>query len=205
MPRSTRGWVEFRSKGRRLLVKNIDRSNDETITGADLVYVRRDPDALVLVQYKMLDELNPGNYVYRRDPDRLHSQIERMLQYESLATTGSTEPGMGSYRIGPGFSFVKFIQDPGSKILDLDELTPGVYLPAAVAKMMLDLPDAGPRGGKIYHVRKRRYIDTETFARLVQDSWVGSTGRATEILINTLGLMPMTLRENLILAVDEPE
>jgi hypothetical protein len=63
--RSERGWWEFRNRRRRLLVKNINVSTEERRTGADLVYARRNPDTIVLVQYKMMEQLETGDWVFR--------------------------------------------------------------------------------------------------------------------------------------------
>jgi hypothetical protein len=51
-------------------------------TGADLVYVRRDPDAFALVQYKLLQQLKDGRLVFRPD-GRLDNQVTRMLSLET--------------------------------------------------------------------------------------------------------------------------
>lgn len=54
---TNQGWWEFRDGERRLHVKNINVSTAENRSGADLVYVMRDPDAVVLIQYKLMTKL----------------------------------------------------------------------------------------------------------------------------------------------------
>jgi hypothetical protein len=71
VPGATHGWFEFRSGDRQLLVKNINFSTAETMTGADLVYVSRDPDCVVLVQYKLLKEAGTPPVLVFKDKKRL--------------------------------------------------------------------------------------------------------------------------------------
>ena len=84
--RSQRGWWEFRSRNRQLRIKNINKHPAETRTGADLIYVRRAPDAVVLVQYKMLERLTVrlANLFIgptRDSPNRLTACCRTALQY----------------------------------------------------------------------------------------------------------------------------
>lgn len=51
-------------------------------------------------------------------------------------------------------------------------------------------------------LRQQRHISPETFARLVRDTWVGSTGDATVLLRQVLGIRDTDA--DLVLAVDEP-
>jgi hypothetical protein len=71
VPGATHGWFEFRSGDRQLLVKNINFSTAETMTGADLVYVSRDPDCVVLVQYKLLKEAGTPPVLVFKDKKRV--------------------------------------------------------------------------------------------------------------------------------------
>lgn len=201
--RSRSGWWEFRSRERRLLIKNINVSPAETRTGADLIYVRRAPDSVVLVQYKVLQKLEKtGELIFRPD-GRLGSQVDRMLAYrtmqEDIADVDPLE-----YRIGRGFTFVKFIFDGGSTGLADDELSSGFYVPSEIVKSMLSSPSKGPSGGEVHYVERYRHIDGTTFVKLVQDSWIGSTGGATDLLRKTVGLLESSLRDDATIAVDEP-
>jgi hypothetical protein len=67
---------------------------------------------------------------------------------------------------------------------------------------MLTTPGVGPRGGAVHYVVEQRHISPETFARLVRDTWVGSTGDATALLRQVLGIRDTDA--DLVLAVDEP-
>jgi hypothetical protein len=195
------GWWEFHNKERRLLVKNINVSPQEARTGADLVYVRRDPDAFVLVQYKLLDELEDGRPVFRPD-GRLDRQVQRMLELEDTYCGCVPTDATSTYRIGDGFSFVKFVEPSASRPERPGQLVPGYYMPSEFVRRLLTTPGVGPRGGAVHCVVEQRHISPETFARLVRDSWVGSTGDATALLRQVLGIRDTDA--GLVLAVDEP-
>jgi len=68
---------------------------------------------------------------------------------------------------------------------------------------MLKKPEKGPSGGKVHYIKRHRYIDGSTFVKLVQDSWIGSTGSATDLIRKTVGLREPNLRTDITVAVDE--
>jgi len=180
--RSYLGWWEFHRGDRRLLVKNIDRTHWEARTGADLVYVRCDPDAFVLVQYKRLEQTKDGAWIYRPD-DRIVHQLARMQRLERAARQDQpVSADHQEYRLNASASFVKFAV-PKPYHPDIDELLPGYYLPGELVQLHLDHGMAhGTRGGALLRVPELRYIDPQTFARLVQDRWIGSHGALTRLL-----------------------
>jgi hypothetical protein len=198
--RSQGGWVEFHSRGRRLLVKNVNVSPVESANGADLIYWRKEPNAFVIVQYKKLTQTR-GGLVYPID-DRLASQLQRMV----ASTTGdgpTDRPNTtDDYRLSSVSAFVKFAA-PLERHAD-DELVPGYYLPADLVQLMLQNPHTGPRGGKILRIPDARSMNSEMFVRLVRDCWIGTTGPASTALH---ALLP-GLREHppayLTFAYDEP-
>lgn len=79
--RSVNGWWEFQHQDRRLWIKNINVSNAEQSTGADLVYVHREPETVVLVQYKLVRRLAKTSEVVFRPDGRLGAQVDRMLAW----------------------------------------------------------------------------------------------------------------------------
>ncbi|WP_329000886.1 hypothetical protein OHA18_41455 [Kribbella sp. NBC_00709] len=198
---SVRGWWGFRWKDRRLLIKNINVSTVESATGADLVYVRRDPDTFVLVQYKLLERLKDGRLIFRPD-GRLGSQVARMRALEGMHDTTAPDDDLITYRLGDGFTFVKFVEPVSARPGRAGELSPGFYVPSEYMRRWLLNPGTGPLGGTIYPVGEDRHLTSETFSRLVRDSWVGSTGDATTRLHEVFGIRDTT--RDLVLAVDEP-
>jgi hypothetical protein len=133
--RSQGGWIEFRSNGRRLFVKNVNVSTVETSTGADLVYWRADSDSFVIVQYKKLEYTEDGGFFYRID-DRLSGQVQRLLQRTSPAVSNSCRTH-DNYRLTDVSAFVKFVA-PLERHAD-DELIPGYYVPADLMKLFGNL------------------------------------------------------------------
>ncbi|MFI9488515.1 hypothetical protein ACIG47_19165 [Promicromonospora sp. NPDC052451] len=199
-PRTVAGWFEFREGARRLLVKNINVSTAEARTGADLVYVRRDPDAVVLVQYKLLDQ-GTGDPYFRDSGGRLASQVARMQKYANPATTQSADEP--DYRLGRDIGYVKFIVPTTARATSALDLRPeGRYHPAGSVERLLRTPDKGPKGGKVYYTRNWRYINGETFAQLVRDRWIGTCEDTTDQLLEVIGLISSGRRT--CVAVDVP-
>jgi hypothetical protein len=197
---SRQGWWEFRKGDMRLHLKNINVSNAENHTGADLVYVRREPETVVFVQYKLLSRLEQSGEPIFRPDRRLESQIDRMLSFSPTFTDRG--PDEVEARLGGDFAFVKFIL-PTNAPMSTQERAEGRYLPADAVRRMLMNPDRGPKGGQLHYVYRRRHIDGETFARLVRDRWIGSIGGVTELLMQILGIQPSEHRAPLTLAVEE--
>jgi hypothetical protein len=199
--RAVRGWFEFVKDERRLLVKNINFTSAESVTGADLVYVSRGPDSIVLVQYKLLDVMkSTGELVFRDDGGRLLRQADAMLKLCGDQIDRSSDENEA--RVGSDFGFVKFVSPTPAASIRSDRLPEGRYMPVDAVRRMLTNPDRGPRGADVHYVHRRRYLDGETFARLVRDRWVGSRIEATNVLLMLLGLAPT--RTPTTIAVDEP-
>jgi hypothetical protein len=180
--RSNLGWWAFERKGRRLYVKNIDKERWEAQTGGDLVYLRCDPDAFTVVQYKCLEQISDGAWVYRPD-SRIARQLQRMRDLENAARPEQRLiSDHREYRLTPSPLFVKFVI-PRPYRPSVDELLPGYYLPSELVRLYLDHGMArGPRGGQMLRVPELRYIDSQTFVRLVQDCWIGSHGELSRLL-----------------------
>lgn len=172
------GWWEFRSGDRRLRVKNVDATHYERRSGADLIYMRRDPDTFVLVQYKMLSANDAGTWEYIED-DRLASQLARM-QAISASSSVAGVPDLRTFRLGPGATFVKLVEPPRSP-RDPDALLPGYYLPSEYMSLLLPQP-APPGGSRRLAAPPARYLDGEVFIRLVRDAWLGTVADATDRL-----------------------
>ncbi|MEW2593893.1 hypothetical protein AB0893_26105 [Micromonospora aurantiaca] len=199
--RSQGGWVEFQSAGRRLLVKNINFKPMETITGADLIYWRSDPDAFVIVQYKVLTKDRDG-FIHRiNGQDRLPGQLEAMLACtQSDGTPPSTTT---NFRLANTSAFVKFAY-PMTKLHADNQLIDGHYLPADFVQLMYARPDEGRGGGKILRFPTARSIDPETFSRLVRDCWIGTSGKASTALHKLLPGLRDHPPAHLLVAYDEP-
>ncbi len=191
-PPLRRGWRAFEHGGRRMYIKNINASTAESTSGADLVYVRTEPDAVVLVQYKKLRRRATGESYLPWDR-RLPGQLKRMLAFKS---DDSPPPGLADHRIGEGFAFVKFIDDQEQRGLAPGELTRGTYLPASYVQQMLK---GKRKGNRSHDVRDEREITAGTFAGLVRDGWIGSRGSVTKVLASLV-----KAPEHLTFAIETP-
>jgi hypothetical protein len=199
MGRPLRGWWEFRLGDRRMLIKNINAQPAETATGADLVYVSRDPDSIVLVQYKMPEDLAESGRPMFRLNKRLRRQVGALLSLESRAAS----PQSQEYRLGRGFTFFKFIAVVDGSI-GQDELVPGQYVPTELLASDMKVPKHGPRGGEMLYMDEQRWLDSETFVRLVQDRWLGSVGDVTVAVGAMVGLYLRDGPSALTIAIDQP-
>ncbi|GHT79680.1 hypothetical protein FACS1894104_4770 [Actinomycetota bacterium] len=197
---SLKGWWEFHDEERRLLIKNINASPEEIKTGADLVYIRRNPDAVILVQYKLLEKLQNGTLLFRPE-DRLSKQISKMLKFESMQTGDIQSDDPDLYRLGTGFTFVKFIDPSIYKPNNSKELAPGYYIPSELARRIFLNSDQGPNGGEVFYIAEKRYIGSDVFARLVRECMVGSVGDVTSALNELFGIVEFD--NDITLAVDE--
>jgi hypothetical protein len=196
--RTDRGWWEFRSGDRRLRIKNIDATNYEAKSGADLVYLRRNPDALVLVQYKMLTPGKDGRFEYVEDL-RLRGQLERMQSI--CRSSASISPTCDTYRLGHGASFVKFVEPPSGP-QHLDELPTGYYLPSEYALVLFPQRSPGSPRNRV-KAPLDRYLDSETFVRLIRDVWVGTLSDATDRLTAFLGVVGGAGSADLVFAYED--
>lgn len=197
------GWWAYLREGRRLLIKNINVSPEESQTGADLVYVHRHPDAVVLVQYKVLTSLADGRPIFRPD-GRLDDQVTRMAGFEAMEPGAVDGDALDTYRISRGFSFVKFVEPTAARApRGAGDLHRGYYFPTDLARRMLRAPGVGPNGGAVHYVTKHRSLPSAVLEALVRDVWVGSTGDITARLRSILGLTAED-STSLVLAFDEP-
>lgn len=77
-------------------------------------------------------------------------------------------------------------------------------VPAELVRELSKYSDVGPQGGRVHYIGRGRYIDTETFVKLIQDFWIGSVGSTTELLAKLVRLIPSGHLESRVVAVDEP-
>jgi hypothetical protein len=184
-----------------LLVKNFNFKRIETATGADLIYWRSDPDAFVIVQYKVLDR-DRGGYIHRiNDQDRPPGQLKAMLactEFDGAAPSTTVD-----FRLANTSAFVKFAY-PMTKLHADNQLIDGHYLPADYVRLMYANPDMGRDGAKILRFPPARSIDPETFSRLVRDCWIGTSGQASTALHKLLPGLRQHPPAHLLIAYDEP-
>jgi hypothetical protein len=184
---SVGGWFEFFNSGRRLLIRDIDREREKE-SGSDLIYVRESPATIILVQYKRLTT-SKGELSYR-NPKRLHSQLLRIISFEEdhKAALPANNTSVDSYRLSEISGFVKFVETRPLKS-ETDDPLHGYYCPA---RYYYDILEALAKAGKLASsaiFTPERYIDTQTFIRLVSGGWIGSRSSASLELADKLGAL----------------
>jgi hypothetical protein len=183
---SNGGWFEYRNAGKRLLIRDIDREREKE-SGSDLIYIRESPATIVLVQYKRLTP-SKGELSYR-EPKRLHEQLSRIISFEEeskAATDG--DAAADSYRLSEVPGFVKFVETRPLKG-EADEPLRGYYCPAHYYHGILDpFAKAGQLASSAIF-NPDRYIDTQTFVRLVSGGWIGTRSSASLELADKLGAL----------------
>ena len=179
--------VRIFKSGRRLLVRDIDREREKE-SGSDLIYIRESPATIILVQYKRLTT-SKGSLSYR-DPKRLYSQLRRIISFEEnpdeVSSTNNTSGD--SYRLSEVSGFVKFVETRPLKG-EADDPLHGYYCPA---RYYCDILDPLAKTGKLASSQiftPERYIDNQTFIRLVSGGWIGSRSSASLELANKLGAL----------------
>lgn len=188
------GWWGFRAGNARMWIKNVNVGPVETATGADLVYLRTEPEAMVVVQYKVLSRRADGR-LYLQVDERLRAQLIRMLRL-------GAEPGvraLDDYRLSNEHAFLKLVDPQFSRGLEPEELTPGHYLPAAYAQQALEQV-VGPQGGRTADLDQLRTLDGNTFTALVREAWLGLTAASTA---TALPILRLPSASALTLAVQE--
>lgn len=183
---SNGGWFEYLNTGRRLLIRDIDREREKE-SGSDLIYIRESPATVILVQYKRLTP-SKGKFSYR-EPKRLHEQLSRIISFEeeSKAST-EKDTATDSYRLSEIPGFVKFVETRPIKG-EADDPLHGYYYPARYYHDILNPFAKADQLASSAIFSPDRYIDTQTFIRLVSGGWIGTRSSASLELADKLGAL----------------
>ncbi len=179
------GKVVFRKDDKVLEVLDVNRTEVEKVMGVDFIYFNTYYSALVMIQYKRMQE-ESEEWVYRPDK-QFDEEFGRMKKFlERLGSHGFDSKQ--SYRMNENPFYFKFCQ---SKIeVDLDENTmiPGMYLPIDyIGQILEDEHSRGRRGGKVINYNNAlRYLSNTKFIELVEDSWIGTVPKDSEIIVELI-------------------
>lgn len=177
------GWRQYGNGDQQLLICDVDTEREEIALGVDLIYYHENRASLTLVQYKAMEHKG-GEWSYRPSDDgRIAGQLDRMRAVDEtclkLAKVGD------DYRLSATPSWIKLCRSENT-IPRTDELIRGMYLTRAYFERLKDDPDTpcrGPRGGvRFSYSTVPRYLDNTTFAQLVADGWIGSSGTGSELI-----------------------
>jgi hypothetical protein len=164
--------------GRRVTVLYADKGPLETLTGTDLIYYREETRAFVLVQYKRMTPTGGGLF-YRPDA-QLDLEIER---FEKLGLQDSPATAVGEVRLSPAPFYLKLVE-PDITRPEGNHLAKGMYFPLDLFQLLRGSSQTlGPNGGvRIGWSNAQRYITNGQFVALVQESWIGTRGNASDVL-----------------------
>lgn len=180
--RSQTGVAVFARDDEELTVITANKLPLERVFGVDLIYINEVAQAVVLVQYKVLEKRKKpdGSIAWRYRPDeQLRNEIERMESLRDALTKGGA-----SFRISDEVHFFKFVKRNSSKRAQagitisknhFDRLSPD-------RRRALDF---GPEKGG-------NYLRHETFCGLIRSGYIGSSPRATQRIVRC---MDQLLRE----------
>jgi hypothetical protein len=151
--------------------------------GVDLIYYQETRASLTLVQYKAM-ERDSDDWYYRPASDgHIAEQLDRMRAVDEKCLL-SALPG-DDYRLSAAPCWIKLCRSE-NVIPRTDELIRGMYLTRAYFERLKDDPETpcrGERGAvRFSYGTVPRYLDNTTFAQLVADGWIGSSGTATGLI-----------------------
>ena len=166
------GRAIFSHKGEVLEVITANQRPLEECFGVDLVYLNSAKRNLVMVQYKMLEQISK-DWIYRPD-QQLDDEVQRMKYFAQLET-GSPE----EFRLHSGMFYLKLVKRNGP----LKE--GGIVLPLDHFMSILDDPAAvGPRGGirVSYQSLGGSYLRRQPFVDLIRAGYIGSHSGTTNMV-----------------------
>lgn len=181
-------------KGEQLHVVNVNRTQRETATGVDLVYLADSFESTILVQYKMF---NVNNDPTTKSPKAAYRLIERdkeqyrkMLAVQGALQARGDRMGVRDYRLGPECVFYKLCHrcEPETP----SDLVPGIYFSVEHWRRLLEDPRSiGSRGADVIgYETADRYLSNTEFIALVRGGWIGArdtpVGRLEDIIESLL-------------------
>ncbi len=152
-----------------------NRERPEHATGADLIYIDKTRNAVVLIQYKrMADRAPDGGTGYRPD-EQLRKELDRMRMVRDWFAGQPRAQGTDAFRLHADPCFIKLC-DP---VIDLDLGTapvPGMVFPLDLFdEVHKELKGIGPRGGTCITRRNvSRSLSSTYLVDMVKGGWLGT-------------------------------
>lgn len=183
------GRATFVRNGEHLEVLTANKQPLEELFGVDLIYLNHSREALIMVQYKMLEPqprrtrtIGRGMFQYkeRDDPEwvvpinqQFKDELARMVRFDTDLSI------KGPFRLNPGAFFFKLVKryasvDAAGIILSLGHLK----------QLIAEGGASGPRGGLriSYHSLQGHYLRGEVFVELIRSGYIGTRGATTQHL-----------------------
>jgi hypothetical protein len=176
-------WRKYVKGEQQLYIADVDGEREEIALGVDLIYYQETRASLTLVQYKAMERDGDDWYYYPSSDSHISGQLDRMRAVDKKCLQ-SALPG-DDYRLSATPCWIKLCRSE-NVIPRTDELIRGMYLTRAYFERLKDDPETpcrGERGAvRFSYGTVPRYLDNTTFAQLVADGWIGSSGTGTGLI-----------------------
>jgi len=177
------GWRRYVKGGQQLLIADVDTKREEIALGVDLIYYQETRASLTLVQYKAMRHDGDDWSYYPSSDKRIARQLDRMRAVDQKCLQSALHGD--EYRLSAAPCWVKLCRSE-NVIPRTDELIRGMYLSRAYFEQLKDDPQTPCRGDRgavrFSYGTVPRYLDNTTFAQLVADGWIGSSGTGTGLI-----------------------
>jgi hypothetical protein len=169
------GHAVFMRDNERLDIFTANRRPLERVFGVDLIYLNVSRQNIVMLQYKMLDNVQINSdgdtdWIYRPDA-KLVEEIQRMRKFAIAHPSGPHE-----YRLNPDVFYLKFVKRDGSIS------NGGILMPINHFEMLLTDPVCiGPKKGLriSYESLSGRYLREMAFLDLLRSGYIGAHAETT--------------------------
>jgi hypothetical protein len=176
--------ARFTDRGFSLTIVNVNRKGLEKVKGVDLVYWDVPADSYTLVQYKRLTRRHGG------EGDERWAYTDRAELEKALARMDAGQGRMADaaqFRLATSPYWFKFVRadafTPGDPMVLLGMYVPAEYMRRAVEDGSLL---TGAKQGFEVTYGNTRYLARGTFVDLVRKSMVGTTGKQTAEVLQTV-------------------
>ena len=176
-------WRKYVKSEQQLYIADVDGEREEIALGVDLIYYQETRASLTLVQYKAMEH-DGDDWYYRPSGDgHITAQLDRMRVVDEKCLLSALPSD--DYRLSAAPCWIKLCRSE-NVIPRTDELIRGMYLTRAYFEHLKDDPQTpcrGQRGAvRFSYGTVPRYLDNTTFAMLVADGWIGSSGTGTDLI-----------------------
>ena len=168
-----KGRAVFVKGGEMLNVITANRRPLEELMGVDLIYVNEPMGNVVMVQYKMLeqvDQTRTTDWIFWPDA-QFREEARRMRRW----VAGERSRGRGEYRINNEVFYLKFVKRDATL-----GRAPIVIPMAHFEELEKDPSSRGPRGGfrVSFDALGGRYLRQASFLELIRSGYIGADSRA---------------------------
>jgi hypothetical protein len=176
------GAAVFSNGNVRLTVVMANRHPLEKQIGADLIYRNETFGSFVIVQYKAMED-ETGGAKFRLPNSQLAKELERMDALSAELRECEPDGRLCGFRLAQNPFFLKLcprvIFDP-----DDTSLINGMYIPLEYwRRLEIDPGIEGKKDGRaVTFENAGRYFNNTSFAELVAQGWIGTTGTQTDVL-----------------------